>query len=136
MITLTAEPGVIGGICLILAFFAFQSLPVNWAGLLLLLFGVVLLIVENDLAFARFLLDAARARGFKGIVTTLDDGGAPRQAVVIHCCHCGGVLGLGAEAAVDEEADDDAGAVRRPVQRRRREEAPGEQAQEREADAG
>jgi membrane-bound serine protease (ClpP class) len=39
-------PGVIGGICLILAFFAFQSLPVNWAGLLLLLFGVVLLIVE------------------------------------------------------------------------------------------
>jgi membrane-bound serine protease (ClpP class) len=39
-------PGIIGGICLILAFFAFQSLPVNWAGLLLLLFGVVLLIVE------------------------------------------------------------------------------------------
>src|SRR3984893_12510128 len=39
-------PGVVGGICLILAFFAFQSLPVNWAGLLLLLFGVVLLIVE------------------------------------------------------------------------------------------
>jgi membrane-bound serine protease (ClpP class) len=39
-------PGIIGGICLILAFFAFQTLPVNWAGLLLLLFGVVLLIVE------------------------------------------------------------------------------------------
>jgi membrane-bound serine protease (ClpP class) len=39
-------PGIIGGICLILAFFAFQSLPVNWAGLLLLLFGVVLLVVE------------------------------------------------------------------------------------------
>ena len=38
-------PGVVGGICLILAFFAFQSLPVNWAGLLLLLFGVVLLII-------------------------------------------------------------------------------------------
>ena len=39
-------PGVIGGICLILAFFAFQSLPVNWAGLLLLLFGIMLLIIE------------------------------------------------------------------------------------------
>jgi membrane-bound serine protease (ClpP class) len=39
-------PGVIGGICLILAFYAFQSLPVNWAGLLLILFGVVLLILE------------------------------------------------------------------------------------------
>ncbi len=43
-------PGVIGGICLILAFFAFQSLPVNWAGLLLILFGVVLLIVEIKVA--------------------------------------------------------------------------------------
>jgi membrane-bound serine protease (ClpP class) len=39
-------PGVMGGICLILAFYAFQSLPVNWAGLLLLVFGVALLIAE------------------------------------------------------------------------------------------
>ncbi len=31
----------------------------------------VLLIVENDLAFARFLLDAAREKGFKGIVTSM-----------------------------------------------------------------
>ncbi|HKZ08841.1 MAG TPA: nodulation protein NfeD [Methylomirabilota bacterium] len=39
-------PGVLGGISLILAFFAFQSLPINWAGLLLILFGVILLIAE------------------------------------------------------------------------------------------
>jgi membrane-bound serine protease (ClpP class) len=39
-------PGVIGGISLILAFYAFQSLPINWAGLLLILFGLVLLIAE------------------------------------------------------------------------------------------
>lgn len=39
-------PGVMGGISLILAFFAFQSLPINWAGLLLILFGVALLIAE------------------------------------------------------------------------------------------
>ena len=31
----------------------------------------VLLIVENDLAFARFILEAAREKGFKGIVTSL-----------------------------------------------------------------
>ena len=31
----------------------------------------VLLIVENDLGFARFLLETARERGFKGIVTSL-----------------------------------------------------------------
>jgi membrane-bound serine protease (ClpP class) len=39
-------PGVIGGISLILAFFAFQSLPINYAGLLLILFGLVLLVAE------------------------------------------------------------------------------------------
>jgi len=39
-------PGVIGGISLILAFFAFQSLPINWAGLLLIAFGIVLLVAE------------------------------------------------------------------------------------------
>ena len=31
----------------------------------------MLLIVENDLGFARFLLDAAREKGFKGLVTSL-----------------------------------------------------------------
>ena len=31
----------------------------------------MLLIVENDLAFARFLLDTAREKGFKGLVTSL-----------------------------------------------------------------
>ena len=32
---------------------------------------LVLLIVENDLAFARFLLEAAREKGFRGLVTSL-----------------------------------------------------------------
>jgi membrane-bound serine protease (ClpP class) len=39
-------PGVIGGISLILAFFAFQSLPINFAGVLLILFAIVLFIAE------------------------------------------------------------------------------------------
>jgi len=39
-------PGVAGGICLLLAFFAFQVLPVSAAGILLILFGLVLLILE------------------------------------------------------------------------------------------
>jgi membrane-bound serine protease (ClpP class) len=43
-------PGVIGGISLILAFFAFQSLPINWAGFLLILFGLVLLVADIKVA--------------------------------------------------------------------------------------
>lgn len=39
-------PGVVGGISLILAFFAFQNLPINAAGILLILLGVVLFILE------------------------------------------------------------------------------------------
>jgi signal transduction histidine kinase/CheY-like chemotaxis protein len=39
----------------------------------------ILLIVENDLAFARVLLDAAREKGFKGLVTSL---GAAALAMV------------------------------------------------------
>lgn len=39
-------PGVAGGICLLLAFFAFQVLPVSYAGVLLILFGFVLLVLE------------------------------------------------------------------------------------------
>jgi CheY-like chemotaxis protein len=34
----------------------------------------ILLIVENDLAFARLLLESARGKGFKGLVTTLASG--------------------------------------------------------------
>lgn len=39
-------PGVAGGLCLLLAFFAFSILPVNYAGLLLILFGLLLLALE------------------------------------------------------------------------------------------
>jgi membrane-bound serine protease (ClpP class) len=39
-------PGVVGSICLLLAFFAFQILPVNTTGVLLIALGVALLILE------------------------------------------------------------------------------------------
>ena len=39
-------PGIIGAISLILAFFAFQTLPVNYAGILLILLAVALFIAE------------------------------------------------------------------------------------------
>jgi len=39
-------PGVIGGISLILAFFAFQTLPVNYAGFLLIALAIIFFIAE------------------------------------------------------------------------------------------
>jgi membrane-bound serine protease (ClpP class) len=43
-------PGVIGGISLILAFFAFRTLPVNYAGVLLIILGIFLFIAEIKIA--------------------------------------------------------------------------------------
>jgi membrane-bound serine protease (ClpP class) len=54
-------PGVVGAICLLLALFAFQVLPVNYAGLGLILLGVILMIAE---AFA----PSFGALGLGGIV--------------------------------------------------------------------
>lgn len=43
-------PGVIGGISLILAFFAFQTLPVNYAGVLLIALAIIFFIAEVKVA--------------------------------------------------------------------------------------
>jgi len=39
-------PGVIGGICLILALYSFQTLPVNYAGVMLIFFAIILFLLE------------------------------------------------------------------------------------------
>jgi membrane-bound serine protease (ClpP class) len=43
-------PGVIGGISLVLAFFALQTLPVNYAGILLIILAIIFFIMEMKIA--------------------------------------------------------------------------------------
>jgi membrane-bound serine protease (ClpP class) len=43
-------PGVVGGICLILAFYSMHTLPINYAGLALILFSIILFIADLKVA--------------------------------------------------------------------------------------
>lgn len=43
-------PGVVGVICLLLAFLAFGNLPVNWAGVAFILVAIVLAVLETQVA--------------------------------------------------------------------------------------
>ena len=43
-------PGVIGGISLVLAFFALQTLPVNYAGILLIILAIIFFIMEMKIS--------------------------------------------------------------------------------------
>ncbi|MFH1139738.1 MAG: nodulation protein NfeD [Pseudomonadota bacterium] len=43
-------PGVVGGISLLLAFYSFQTLPVNYTGILLIIFGIILFFLEIKIA--------------------------------------------------------------------------------------
>ena len=55
-------PGVLGALCLILFLFASQIIPVNWAGVLLVVLAIGLFVAEVKVALLRP-LDGGRARG-------------------------------------------------------------------------
>lgn len=54
-------PGVIGGICLLVALYAFQLLPVNYAGLALILLGITFFVAE-------LFVTSYGALGFGGVI--------------------------------------------------------------------
>ena len=73
-------PGVIGAISLILAFFAFQTLPVNYAGILLIAVALILFILEMKVASYGLLSLGGIISLFLGSLM-LFKGGAPELSL-------------------------------------------------------
>ncbi|WP_243544636.1 NfeD family protein [Pseudodesulfovibrio tunisiensis] len=69
----TVFPGVFGGLCLLLALFALSVLPTNITGLLLILFGLVLFILEIKITSYGMLSVAAVVSLFLGSVILFRD---------------------------------------------------------------
>lgn len=65
-------PGVIGGICLILALYAFQMLPISYSGLALVLLGLALMVAEALVASAGVLGIGGVAAFVLGSVLLMD----------------------------------------------------------------
>ena len=65
-------PGIVGGLCLLLAFFAFQIIPINYVGLLLVLFGLALLVLEMITASFGLLAAGGLVSMVLGLVMLVD----------------------------------------------------------------
>jgi membrane-bound serine protease (ClpP class) len=66
-------PGVVGGIFIILAFFALQTLPLNTAGLLLILFAILLFILEVKVTSYGVLTIGGIVSMFLGAIMLFDE---------------------------------------------------------------
>ena len=71
-------PGVVGGISLVLAFFAFQTIPVNYAGVLLTILALVFFILEMKIASYGLLSIAGIASLLLGSLMLFEDTGNGR----------------------------------------------------------
>lgn len=65
-------PGVVGSVSLILALYAMQTLPINYAGLLLIILGVVLLIAEVNVMSYGLLAISGAISIFLGSIMLID----------------------------------------------------------------
>jgi len=65
-------PGVVGAICIILAFYAFHTLPVNYAGLALIIVGVILFLLEIKITSYGLLTVGGLVALFLGSIMLID----------------------------------------------------------------
>jgi len=72
-------PGVIGGISLVLAFFALQTLPVNYAGILLIVLAIIFFILEMKVTSYGMLSVAGIASLLLGSIMLFENEGTGEQ---------------------------------------------------------
>ena len=65
-------PGVVGSVSLVLALYAMQTLPINYAGLLLIILGVILLIAEVNVMSYGLLAMSGAISIFLGSIMLID----------------------------------------------------------------
>ncbi|MDH4156351.1 MAG: nodulation protein NfeD [candidate division Zixibacteria bacterium] len=88
-------PGVVGAISLILAFYAFQTLPINYAGLALIMLGIILFIAEVKVISHGILTIGGIISMFFGglmLVDTVDPNLAVSKSILITVVVCVGVV--------------------------------------------
>ncbi|UCC78822.1 MAG: nodulation protein NfeD [Candidatus Zixiibacteriota bacterium] len=74
-------PGVIGGIALILALFSFQALPINFAGVLLILLALVLFLLEVKITSHGILGGGGVISLFLGSLMLVNDAEWPYKSI-------------------------------------------------------
>jgi membrane-bound serine protease (ClpP class) len=75
-------PGALGGVCLVTALFGFSVLPTNWAGVALILLGLVLLVIDaHVVTHGALTLSGLIALGV-GMLTLFHDAPAPYRVHV------------------------------------------------------
>ena len=74
-------PGVIGGIAIILALFSFQALPINFAGVLLILLALVLFLLEVKIASHGILGGGGVISLFLGSLMLVNDTEWPYKSI-------------------------------------------------------
>jgi len=70
-------PGIVGGICLVIALYAFQLLPINYAGIALILLGIAFIVAEAFVpSFGALGIGGIAALAF-GMFVLIDPDAAP-----------------------------------------------------------
>jgi len=88
-------PGVVGAICLILALYSFQTLPINYAGLALIILAIILFIAEIKIVSHGFLTIGGVISLFFGglmLIDTVDPTLQISKSVLITVVLCVGVI--------------------------------------------